>query len=439
MSTTKEIINSKENIFESNSFKTSRKAYTAQCTFEYFITILVGDAFLAKLLMTIGIQDSLIGIISSFVSLAFLFQLFSVFTVAKIRNVKKTVIVFTTLSDLLFMGLYLIPFSAGNLKFKTALVIICILLAYFGMYFVQTMLYKWANSYVSPYKRGEYSAVKEIISLVSGMFFTLIVGRIIDKYEFAGNVNGGFLFTAIAIFILSISNFVSLSVISKNIAGEKENGDSVSLSEIINNTLGKRQFVNVIIMTSLWDVSRYLIIGFMGTFKTKELSFSIFAVQIINIFGNILRAIVSKPFGRFSDRYSYVKGMKLAFVIAAFAFAFNMFSSENFRWCVVVYTVLYNVCTAGTNQNNFNITYSYVDKKYFSQALAIKNSIGGVLGFCASVAGGRIVSAIQANGNMVLGIHLYAQQVLSAVSFILILFDIVFVSKMVEKQNLICS
>lgn len=88
MSTTKEIINSKENIFESNSFKTSRKAYTAQCTFEYFITILVGDAFLAKLLMTIGIQDSLIGIISSFVSLAFLFQLFSVFTVAKIRNVK---------------------------------------------------------------------------------------------------------------------------------------------------------------------------------------------------------------------------------------------------------------------------------------------------------------------------------------------------------------
>lgn len=228
-------------------------------------------------------------------------------------------------------------------------------------------------------------------------------------------------------------------MISKNIAGEKENGDSVSLSEIINNTLGKRQFVNVIIMTSLWDVSRYLIIGFMGTFKTKELSFSIFAVQIINIFGNILRAIVSKPFGRFSDRYSYVKGMKLAFVIAAFAFAFNMFSSENFRWCVVVYTVLYNVCTAGTNQNNFNITYSYVDKKYFSQALAIKNSIGGVLGFCASVAGGRIVSAIQANGNMVLGIHLYAQQVLSAVSFILILFDIVFVSKMVEKQNLICS
>lgn len=428
-------MDTKDSIFESKSYKTSRKAYAAQCTFEYFVTILISDAFLAKLLMSIGVADSLIGIISSLVSLAFLFQIFSIFTVSKVKNVKKLVIISTTASNLLFMCLYLIPFFNLGTKFKTVLIIVGMLAAYFGMYFVQTLLYKWANSYVSPRKRGEYSAVKEVISLVSGMIFTLIIGWVIDKYESIGNINGGFLFTAAAIFILSISNFISLSLINKNTAGETEETAPVPLREVIDNTLGNRKFVNIIIMTSMWDVSRYLITGFMGTFKTKELAFSIFAVQIINILGNLLRAVVSKPFGRFSDKHSYVKGMKLAFAIAACAFLFNAFSTEKSRWCVIAYTILFNVCTAGTNQNNFNITYSYIDKKYFSQALALKSSIGGVLGFSASVVGSKIVAAVQANGNMIFGIHMYAQQILSLAALVLVLTDIVFITKTVEKQK----
>ena len=39
----------------------------AQCTFEYFVSLLVADAFLAKLLTEIGMNDFLVGIISSFI------------------------------------------------------------------------------------------------------------------------------------------------------------------------------------------------------------------------------------------------------------------------------------------------------------------------------------------------------------------------------------
>ena len=35
-------------IFDSKAYKRSRKAYMAQCTIEYFVSILVADAFLAK-------------------------------------------------------------------------------------------------------------------------------------------------------------------------------------------------------------------------------------------------------------------------------------------------------------------------------------------------------------------------------------------------------
>ena len=52
-----------------------------QAAFEYFIAILVSDAYLAKLLTHIGLDDSLIGIIASLISAAFLFQLTAVFHV----------------------------------------------------------------------------------------------------------------------------------------------------------------------------------------------------------------------------------------------------------------------------------------------------------------------------------------------------------------------
>ena len=82
-------MNTIENIYNTKGFRCSRKAYVGQCAIEYFISLLVADAFLANLLSNMGISDALIGIISSFISFAFLFQLFSIFLVRKIRNTKK--------------------------------------------------------------------------------------------------------------------------------------------------------------------------------------------------------------------------------------------------------------------------------------------------------------------------------------------------------------
>ena len=75
----------------------------AQCAFEYFISLLVTDAFLAKLLAYIGISDSLIGIISSFISMAFVIQLMSIFLMRLKVSTKKLVMIFDTLSIFFFM------------------------------------------------------------------------------------------------------------------------------------------------------------------------------------------------------------------------------------------------------------------------------------------------------------------------------------------------
>jgi len=419
--------------FNSKEYKKSRVAYAAQCTFEYFVTLLVADAFLAKLLTAIGMSDSMIGVISSFISFSFLFQLLSIFLIKKMKNVKKTVIIFDTISQLLFMSMYCLPFLKVDKSIKILLMIAAILLAYFFKYIITSIYFKWANSYVNPKKRGVYSSVKEMISLFCGMVFSLSVGFVIDRFEAFGNICVGFLFIALVMLALNVFNFISIMMI-KNEQNVHQN-NNIGFSNLIKNTLGNKKFQSVIVLTSLWEIARYISIGFMGTFKTNDLMISVGIVQVINSVASVLRLVFSVPIGKYSDKKSYAKGFELAFFIAAAGFFINIFTTSSTWWLIAVFTVLYNVSLAGTNANTFNITYSYVKNEYIVQAMAIRSSISGVLGFLASLLGSWILTYVQKQGNTIFGIAIYGQQILSAISFVIIVCAIIYDKCVVEKQK----
>ncbi len=425
--------------FQSKECKRSRNAYMIQCTVEYFISLLVTDAFLAKLLQYVGLSDSLIGIISSFITLAFIIQLFSIFLIQRKINTKRVVIFYDTLSIIFFMLLYLIPFIPISQGMRTIFIILSVILAYGGKYLILSICYGWGNSFVEPRKRAVFSAKKEMLSLLLGMIFTALVGYIIDRYEALGNIEGGFLFSAIAILILNICNFLCLSMIQNEDEADRYRAkeSKKSLSDVLKKTIGSKPFRKIIFLTILWDMARYFTIGFLGTFKTKELMMSLVLVQVVNIVANFARMMISVSFGRFSDKHSFVEGFRLALWIAAGAFFVNIFTTPERWYLIIVYTILFNCCQAGVNQNSFNITYNYVDGNYIAEAMAVKNSIGGVFGFLASVAGSKILDIIQKNGNIFLGISCYGQQVLSGISLILVMGAILFINKKIKKEKVI--
>ncbi len=427
-----------QDIYQTPAYRRSRGAYIMECTFEYFVSILVTEAFLARLLTSIGISDALIGVISSFVSLAFLCQLFSIFVVQHIRNVKRFAIIFHGLSRLFFMSLYLIPFLPFAYQYKEILVIVCVISAYFGNYFVASMLYKWCNSHVHPEHRAIFSASKEMISLITGIVVSLGAGYIIDRFDSLNNLEGGFIFCAVAIFIFSLCDLICLFLVKKD-EPPKVKEPPVPFREVLKNTLGNRNFRNVVILSVMWNVAAYTTTGFLGTYKINphELAFSVGAVQIINLVGNMGRFFVSRPFGRYSDRTSFARGMKLAMMFAALSFATLIFVTPSTRYLIVVQALLYRICLAGSNQNMMNITYSYVDSRYFVQATAIKNSISGLCGFGASLIGSRILAWVQARGNTVFGIPMYGQQLLGLLSCALTVCIILFLHFVIQKQTVL--
>ena len=207
-------------VYSAKDYKRSRNAYVAECTFEYFVSLLVTDAFLASLLKYIGLGDSVIGIISSLISFAFLFQLLSLYAVKKIVNTKRASIFFHFISQLFFISLYLVPFLPIPKTYRTVIVITCTLLAYLGNYLVTSIIYKWGMTYVDPGKRARHSATREMVSLLSGTVFTLVMGFAVDKFAESGNIKGGFIFTAAAMLVCSLFDLLCL-LLMKNIIVEK--------------------------------------------------------------------------------------------------------------------------------------------------------------------------------------------------------------------------
>lgn len=411
--------------YKSKGYVVSRWAYTFETMFEYFIALLVADAFLAKLLIYFGASDALCGVISSFITLSFLIQIVSVLVMGKIRNTKRTAIVIHTVAQFLFSCLYLIPFIPADNGTRRVILIVCILLAYFGNYFVMSLIYKWANSFVDPRKRASFTSTREMVSLISGMVVTLVLSFVIDMFEKSGKLTHGFLLASVCMFIFCISDLICLLLI-KDEKKEETAKKPPKLSEVIRNTLGNKNFVYTIILDCLWNGAVYTTIGFLGTYKQIELYYTLGQIELINIIGYFGRFLLSKPFGKFSDRFGFVRGIQLALIVAAAGFTFNIFTTPDTRWLIIVFVLLFNVSFAGTSGNLLNITYSFVDMKYFAQAVAIKSCIVGVFGFLCAVLSGKLLSAIQANSNTLFGIHVYAQQVQSAISLLFIIAAFVF-------------
>jgi Na+/melibiose symporter-like transporter len=420
--------------FSSPEYQRSRAVYMAQCTFEYLLSLLVTDAFLTKLLTHLGIDDATIGIISSFISLAFAIQIFALFLYKLRLDSKATTLLFYPLSRLIFSSLYIIPFLPIGGTTVKILIMCLILVAYSCKYLALNVLYKWANSYVSPHKRASYSATKEMISLASGIVFTAAVGYVFDEMEARGNIEGGFVMLAVLAFLISALDVICLIFIKRE-DRVAEARKPKNFKDIMKNTLGNKNYRSVLVFFIVYNVATHFNSGFLGTFKVKELAMSVFIIQLVNIIGNLTRITVSKPFGRFSDKRSFASGMAVALCITAVAYLFLTFTTRSTWYFIIIYSILHAAAVAGLNQNSFNIAYSYVDKEYVTEALAIKNCIGGICGFLTTILSSRILKYIQGNGNSIFGIPLYAQQFLAFLSFVVILIAIAIMVFVVGRQK----
>ncbi len=419
-------------MYNEKSITRSRFLYILEAALEYFISILVAGSYLATLTSHLGMSDSLTGILSSFISLGCLFQLFSVFL--KRKRVKTVVTVLSVVNQLLFILLYIIPLSGGEKQVKIVLFIVAIFLAYLIYNSIHPLKINWLMSLVDDRERGIFTSRKEIVSLLSGMVFSFGMGTLIDHFQLIGQVETAFILCGITVFVLMLLHTLTM-VFSVEIPTEDAEERRNPIKEMFS-AVKDKNVVKVTILFILWQMASSSAVPFYGTYLIKELGFSLQFVSILSIVYSLVRASVSTFWGKFADKNSFASMVSICLAIAGAGFLVNVFTvPANGMVFYTIHYALYAVAMGGINSALINLVFDMVTPQMRSNGLALSQSVSGVVGFVVTLIASGLVSMIQENGNRFLGLNVYAQQVTSAIAFVFTMLAVLYVVFVIRKKK----
>jgi len=405
------------------NLKLGRLMYNFEAALEYFISILVAGSFLATLTKELGFSDSLTGILSSIISLGCLFQLLSLFIHKK--RMKGFVITMSVINQLLFMLLYVIPIFNFSAEAKTAIFVITIVSAYIIYNMAHPKKITWLMSLVDEHHRGAFTATKEIISLLSGMAFTYLMGALIDHFKALGQIKTAFILSAVVIFAtMALHTLTMIFTVEKDEISSPKTNFFKSLSVIFKN----KNILKVTVIFCLYYFSLYCSTPFFGTYQINELGFSLTFVSVITMIGSLIRALFSRVLGRFADRHSFLSLTLVCLVIWGISGVITALATpQNDKIMFTLFYIISGVSSVGFGSMMFNLVFEYAEPENQSDSLAVSLALSGLVGFLATLIVSPLVSHIQSAKNTLFGIPIYAQQVVSIIKVIVTLVTIVYI------------
>ena len=416
------------------NYKFSRVMYMLEAALEYFISLLVTGAYLAKIAGKdgMGLSDGTVGVLSAFISLGCGFQIFALL----LRNktpVKRWVSLLHTLNQGFFALVWFTPLFSLSATAKSVLFIGFLLLGHVINNLVNPAKINWFMSLVDDKKRGVFTANKEIISLLSGFVFTFVLAAVYDRLEAAGKTDTAMILGGVALTVLMILHTATLLLSDEKPVEQKK---KESLKALFSDRKQMKVLFAVVGVNVLWNIAHYISTPFYGSYQVNELGFSMtFIMTVLGLLYAVVRAAFSRFFGKFADRYSFVSMLNICFIVAAVSFLVNTFTvPENGKILFTAHYILYAVAMAGINSAAINLIYDYVEEEKRTVALAFSQSLSGIVGFVTATLGGLLVSWIQSEGLCLFGRSLYAQQVMSFLGFAGVLLTLLYLNLVMRKM-----
>lgn len=297
-------------------YKVSWFMYILEAAFDYYLSVMVTGAYLARLTTQIGISDALTGIIASLGAFASCFQVLAIFLFSN-RRVKKPLSMLYPVARLGSLMLYAVPFLPASVRTKTVL--------FMGLLFMGQLLtnainapkINWFMSLVDDKKRGNFTANKEIVTLLGYMVFSLVMGNAVDRLTEAGREEESFLLCAAVVFTLTALHTLTLLISREKPPKEK---DALPLGRLLRELVRDTRVLKVVLVSVLWTVATHVTMPFESTYRIKELGFSMTFISAVTMASSFVRILVSKPLGRYADRHSFTAMLNFCFVAALASF-----------------------------------------------------------------------------------------------------------------------
>jgi hypothetical protein len=434
--------------------KSSRIYYTTADTAAQTIGQLAGGTFLATLMSHSGIADANIGIITSLVSLAALSQLFLINFFKRIKKYKFLVCA-TALQRTLFALLYLVPLlGIGNIEKA----IFIVALYFVGQIFVQIGLpasQDWIASLVPSRLRGKYFSIKDSVAVFVISSTMLICGMILDYFKKV-NIMTGFIIIGTLIFLLTMLNVIALSRMKEpklsyvNEEGKEMHGrlakrakehegtvETQSIVSEIKEAFGNRNFRKAFTIQCLFILSFYICVPFNASYQINDLKLPYTFIMFVGFVLNLYRIYITPKLGRLADKFGMAKLLRysmfalgLNYLSMSFTMPFNAYPLH------ILGAFFASTAWAFVGIGLFGIQLDFFRKEKRMIWLTITSSVSGVFGFLISIVGGTLLSHLQRLPLELLGMKIYAQQILNLFGFLIILFAVYFIRFHLESVKI---
>lgn len=402
---------------EYDKYKLSKVFYCLDLMFANFFNILLAGSYLAKLTSAIGISDGMTAILEALASLASIAQFFTIYISHK-PPYKRWVIPFSFFTRITYATLYLIPFFNLSSTSMSFIFFFAMLASKISISIANPLKTTWYMNLIPRESRGSFISIAKIVDTVAGTTVSLAIAYMIDKFEESGNISSAFLLLSGFTFTIAIINLFTL-LFSKEkefVKTENKFNSKESLAYLMRN----KKYLRYFVITVLSGLMSSIISPFLGTYRIKELGFSMtlistasFCFSLVYVFGAVL-------FGKISRKISYDNILRIGYPLFTLSLLGLVFTTP--RTGIYMYTIYGVFSNLGHSAIAICITnalFEFVPYEHQSTAIALNTIFIGVASFLSTLAAAYLLSYVQNKENELFGTTVYAQQILALIAFIL--------------------
>ncbi len=415
-------------------YKGNRIAYYAKCAFDYFVSLTVSSALLTRLLLALGVSDVLAGIISALTTFAGGIQFLTADFMRRRKSIRTTTIVVSAIQHAAQAAMFLLPFLPLPYILRIVLFVVLFLVPTIFKNLTNSAMYGMYIVYVEPDKKGRFSAVNCMVSLIIGIAYNYAISWVVDYYDAAGKTQIGFLMCAGAILLWAVCHGISVRL-SKDAPQVLEDiRKSPPLKQNLTANLSNPNFFKLLLLPVGYHFVLLFTTSYHSVYLLRELGSNVTFVAVTVIVSSIAQFVFMLPMGKFADHFGHGKSMAISFFAMAVSNLILIFwVPANGEWLYLVSRIPFAIGSSCASVSISNLLFNYTPQKNWVSALGIYNSFGGILGFLGSLLGGAVLGMVQAAGNRVFGFSMYGQQLLSLLSVVGYIGLIVYEVRVVEK------
>jgi Major Facilitator Superfamily. len=391
---------------------------------------LTTGSFLSGFLTSLGVEDSLNGIVGSIPVLLCAVQLFSSVIFENIKQKKFLIALFAFIHRVLLSFMFLVPFLVKGMGARVIFIIALFFLSHFCGNFIGTGAGNWMLKLLRGKNVGKYLGIKDACALAALTLTTLTMGYILDRFRAKDAEANGFLLIGALVLILAFINFLCFSLIKE--PNTPKNSRLIKLKNVLIEPLKDKRFRKIMIFCILWNLSLQVAGPFFAVYNVSRLKLDYTYITVVSLISAVARVCAATIWGRLADKKSWFWVIKSSmFLLGIVHVGWFFMSKDSYLILQPLLQIFSGIAWGGIAISVFNLPYIYAPEEAKVMYVGANSAYAGIFGFIATLIGASIVGLFKQV--TILGLDISGIQILFAISGFSILGCVFYVKKVLEK------